>query len=71
MAKHSGPRWRANQILKLRNDHGLTQEALAALLGCSVATVARWERAHNPPVPSPAYQLALDAVAAALNQARP
>ena len=49
-------------IVKLRNDKGLTQKELAALLGCARFTVQRWETGGVTPLP--VYARALEQIAA-------
>jgi len=39
-------------LVRLRRQRGLTQEALAAELGVSFATVNRWERGRFSPSPA-------------------
>ena len=38
-----------NRIKTLRSQLGLTQAALAALIGVSLTTVSRWEQGHTSP----------------------
>jgi len=45
-------------LIRLRRQRGLTQEALAAELGVSFATVNRWERGHFSPSPAARRRLA-------------
>ncbi len=51
------PRTFAAQLRHLRTQLDLTQEALAAALGVSFATVNRWEQGHREPSPLARKQL--------------
>ncbi|MEV4506057.1 helix-turn-helix domain-containing protein [Streptomyces klenkii] len=47
------PRIRPAQLRDLRRSHGLTQDALAELLGCSRSTISTWET--HPCLPRPRH----------------
>ncbi|MGW2599519.1 helix-turn-helix domain-containing protein [Streptomyces klenkii] len=47
------PRIRPAHLRDLRRSHGLTQDALAALLGCSRSTISTWET--RPCLPRPRH----------------
>lgn len=59
-----------NDIRAFRERWGLTQVALAARLGVNHSTVWRWEQRGDAAVPA-RIVLALQAIAAELQQARP
>lgn len=62
MALRSYNPWTRERIKALRNSHNLSQAALAALLGVSVTTVARWEGNKNPHHPDRRAEKALDLI---------
>lgn len=55
-------------VRQRRDALGLTQAELAAALGVSVTTVARWEMAGEARRPAPYLALALDALACQRNE---
>ena len=42
----------ARRLAQLRREHGLSQDALGAIVGASQATVSRWEEPSTPSAPS-------------------
>lgn len=52
----------AKRLVHIRSGLDLTQEKMAALLGCSWVSVSRWEKGHSSPLPAVAdIYRALDA----------
>jgi len=41
----------AEAIRAARKEYGITREEVAVALGCSAATIGRWERGETTPLP--------------------